>query len=661
MSSFRRQLGDFTPASNSSFTNSPLKHSLLKLSLHGANSIHLTNSNSNSNIHGIAMAALSYGSLQGGVHTAQSTRSNSASYDDHVATLNNVNPIDYKTASKHIGSPDETLKMQGGDVARYLYHQIENANRAGSGPGRKLTRSSSFSNIIDARRESTASDINVPGGFRREFLINRSLQQNKAPPNFLTRNFVEFLSIYGHFAGEDFDDEDEEDNESEVTNYEEVFDEESLLLQERRPVGLVPKKRKKIAPKGTASQVKTFFLLFKALVGSGVLFLPSAFLHGGMLFSTVTMTAFGFLTYLCYVVLIKSKKILGKSSFGELAYVTHGNPLKYSIMVSIILAQICFVATYILFTTENMILFMEGVFSISISRKNLVILQCLILIPFVLIRDLAKLSFSSLLSSVFIIVGLLIIFYFSGLQLIEHGLGPNIVQFNSKTWSMLIGVAVTAFEGIGLILPIEASMANPEKFPFVLSLSMALITVMFVAIGVIGYSSFGDNVKSIIILNLPLTNFAVQLIMLLYSIAVFLTAPLQLFPAIRIGELVLFNSRLFLTKDQQHHSEEGKLYYNSGKYNPHIKWIKNVLRSSSVIFISWVAYMNANNIDKFVSFNGCFTCIPLVYIYPPMIHLKTYETHPNQLKFLKYFDFMIIVVGITAVFYTTYQILFAIE
>lgn len=653
MSSFRRHYGDSPSASTSPF-HSSLQNSPLRHSTRPAISIHLANSYSN--LH--ATVPLSYGSNLR-IPNSDSPRSNS--YGDHVASLNNINSnsIDYNTVSKHIGSPEETLKMQGGDVARYLYHQIENANKGSFGPGKGRARSSSFNNIADARRESTASDINVPGGFRREFLINRSLQQNKTPPNFLTRNFVEFLSIYGHFAGEDFDDDDY-DEDSEGT-YDDVFDEESLLLQERRPVGSVPKKRKKAARKGTAGQVKTFFLLFKALVGSGVLFLPGAFGHGGLLFSTVILGVFGFLTYLCFLALIMSKKTLGKSSFGELAYITYGNPLKYSVMLSIILAQVCFVATYILFTSENVVQFMEGLFNISVSRANIVILQCLLLIPFALIRDLTKLSFSSLLSTFLIIIGLLIIFFFSGLELIEHGLGPGIVQFNSKTWSMLIGVAVTAFEGIGLILPIEASMAHPEKFPFVLSLSMLVITALFVSIGVVGYSSFGANVKSIIILNLPPTNLAVQLIMVLYSLAVFLTAPLQLFPAIRIGELALFNSRLFLTKDQQAYTEEGKLYQNSGKYNPHIKWMKNFLRALSVVFISWVAYMNANNIDKFVSFNGCFACIPLGYIYPPMIHLKSYKTNPNQLKLFKYFDCVIIVVGITAVFYTTYQILFAIE
>lgn len=539
-------------------------------------------------------------------------------------------------------------------MARHLYQQVENATR-NDNTGRRRTRSSSFSTYLtELRRESTAGDLNVPGAFRREFLISRSLQKNEQPRSFVANNFLEFLSIYGHFAGEDFSDDD--DTES-VDQYEEVFDEESLLLAERRP-----KQKRGAAVRqlhGTASQLKTFFLLFKALVGSGVLFLPGAFGHGGLLFSTVAMTVFGVLTYMCYVVLIQSKRTLGKSSFGELGFQTYGQPLKYSIMVSIIISQIGFVATYLMFTAENMASFLENVAHVSILKAHLVALQCVLLIPLVLIRDLTRLSFTSLISSTFIIVGLVIIFYFSGAELLHNGMGPNITQFNSKTWSMLIGVAVTSFEGIGLILPIEASMAQPEKFPFVLSLSMVVITTLFVSIGVIGYSAFGDKVKSIIILNLPQGNISVQLILVLYSVAVFLTAPLQLFPAIRILELTLFNSRLFLTKQQQSRAgEEGKLYYNSGKYQPHIKWMKNVFRTAAVFLIAGLAYANANNIDRFVSLNGCFACIPLVYIYPPMIHLKLEK---KSLRLMKTFDVVLIFVGVVAVVYTTYQILFAIE
>jgi proton-coupled amino acid transporter len=53
----------------------------------------------------------------------------------------------------------------------------------------------------------TAHDIMVPGGFRRNF-IQRAYTQPVAgdgPPTFVTRNFLHFLTLYGHFAGEDLE------------------------------------------------------------------------------------------------------------------------------------------------------------------------------------------------------------------------------------------------------------------------------------------------------------------------------------------------------------------------------------------------------------------------------------------------------------------------
>lgn len=590
---------------------------------------------------------------------------NMTSYDEQIAHIS-AN-VDYKALSKHLVSPEETLKLQGGDVARYLYQQIENSDggsvHSGSHRGHR-TRSLSFLAFqTESRRESTASNINVPGGFRREFLINKAVQANAEPPNFLTRNFVEFLSIYGHFAGEDFsDDEDADDDEN---SFEDVFDEELALLSLERRVPPPPPRRKqqKQAP-GTASTTKTFFLVFKALVGSGVLFLPRAFCNGGLLFSTVALTAFGVLTFVCYLVLIKSKNVLNRTSYGELGFKTYGRPLKVCILISIIILQIGFVSTYVIFTAENVRAFLYNVLGfLGLSTANIVVLQALLLVPLVLIRNLAKLLLVLLISLGFIVIGLLIIFYYLTLQLMAEGLGPNIVQFNPNSWSMLIGVAVTSFEGIGLILPIEAAMSQPERFPMVLGISMAAITALFVAIGVVGYSTFGENVQSIIILNLPQKELLVQLILVLYSLAVFLTGPLQLFPAIRIGESVIFNLPLFVRAPQKllakQKDNEGRLYQASGKYSSRIKWLKNIFRAFSVVFVCSVAYLNADNLDKFVSFNGCFACIPLVYIYPPLIHLKTYQVTKQdgwKDRMLKIFDYVLIVAGIVAVVYTTYQI-----
>lgn len=61
-------------------------------------------------------------------------------------------------------------------------------------------------------------------------------------------------------------------------------------------------------------------------------------------------------------------------------------------------------------------------------------------------------------------------------------------------------------EGIGVVLPIENEMAEPQKFlscPGVLNISMAIIVILYGTIGFFGYVHFGDIVKGSVTLNLP--------------------------------------------------------------------------------------------------------------------------------------------------------------
>ena len=567
-------------------------------------------------------------------------------YDEGISNISSLHSVDRRTVNRHLVKDDETMKQPGGDITRQIQQQIGSTTRV----AHMKKRSSSFSNFLtESRRQSSASDINVPGGFRREFLIHKSLKEKKNPPNFMSRNFVEFLSIYGHFAGEDMDDESSED---------EFFDEETPLIP--RDSNEPPVRKLK----ATAGLVKTSFLVFKAIVGPGILILPRAFRDGGLLFSSIVLIFFSFLTFISYFVLIKAKNILNKTSYGELGYLTHGKKLRTPILVSIIFSQIGFVATYFLFTALNLLSFFKEYLRLSgnfLSVKNLVIVQSIILLPFILVRNFAKFSIISLISSVFILAGLAVVVSYSLTKFVEKGMGHNVVNFNPRDWPLLVGVAVTAFEGIGLILPIESSMAEPQKFTRVLFFVMVFITFLFILIGALGYSTYGDDIKTIILLNLPQDDSLVQSVVFFYCLAALLSAPLQLFPVNKTLESLLFNA-LFVGKEGPKDQDNyGRLYHSSGRYSNSVKWLKNLFRTLLLCGVSIISYLNAENLDKFISFNGSFACIPLVFIYPPLIHARAIETTGQEVwktRVFQAFDYTLAVVGIAAVFYTTYQILF---
>jgi len=68
-----------------------------------------------------------------------------------------------------------------------------------------------------------------------------------------------------------------------------------------------------------------------------------------------------------------------------------------------------------------------------------------------------------------------------------------------------------------------------------------------------------------------------------------------------------------------------------------------------VVFCAMIAWIGADDLDKFVALVGSFACIPLVYIYPPLLHLKAISKTRAQ----RIADVVLIIFGIAVMGYTT--------
>lgn len=505
-----------------------------------------------------------------------------------------------------------SLQLQGGDITRQVYRWAEDADSS------RFVRSKSFS-VSRPNPEADTEDIHtirVPGGFRRDFLRRTAGSPHRgsvqgsnsgaAPvqPQLPTTSFLEFLTLYGHFAGEELEEDDEvlapdeyfsSDTWDEPDEGRESGEDAALLQGDN--AGRRKRKHKQRAPSGTTDTTGAVLLLLKSFVGTGILFLPRAFLNGGMLFSSMVLLGVSILSYYAFILLVNTRmKIEG--SFGDIGGILFGKHMRRIILGSIVLSQLGFVSAYIVFVSQNLQAFVLAVSNCKsfIDIKYLVLLQLVIFLPLSLIRDIGKLGFTALIADVFILLGLLYIYYYDASTLISNGGISDIISFNPSTWSMFIGTAIFTYEGIGLIIPIQESMKQPHRFPGVLAGVMVIITLIFLSAGALSYAAYGSKTKTVILLNLPQDDKFVNVVQLLYSLAILLSTPLQLFPAIRIME--------------------NELFTRSGKYNPYIKWKKNAFRFFLVIVCAIVAWCGADNLDKFVSLVGSFACVPLIYVYP---------------------------------------------
>ena len=525
-----------------------------------------------------------------------------------------------------IDAPDldefSSLQLQGGDTTRAVYRWAEEADAQSS---LKYKRSKSFhiSRPEPANNELDIHSIKAPGGFRRNFIWRsgaspaRNGRQNQTygsssavesggdgqHPKVLTSNFIEFLTLYGHFAGEEL--EEDEDDESEDYFSSDRFEgrdgeaepsERSALLTPKTPGG----RKRSRKPRSTQGQTTSWgaaLLLLKSFVGTGVLFLPRAFLNGGILFSSLVLVGVSLLSYYCFILLVNTRlKVDG--SFGDIGGILYGKVMRTLILTSIVLSQVGFVSAYIVFTSENLRAFIIAVSrcATNIDIKFMVLMQLIIFLPLSLIRDISKLGFTALIADAFIMLGLLYLYYFDIATLVQNGGIADVVPFNPNSWTVFIGTAIFTFEGIGLIVPIQESMRNPSNFPPVLAVVMVIITIIFTSMGFLSYAAFGSATKTVVLLNLPQENRFVNAVQFLYSLAILLSTPLQLFPAIRILE--------------------NELFTRSGKNDPFVKWQKNVFRFLIVMMCAFIGWAGAGDLDKFVALVGSFACVPLVNIYP---------------------------------------------
>lgn len=176
---------------------------------------------------------------------------------------------------------------------------------------------------------------------------------------------------------------------------------------------------------------------------------------------------------------------------------------RQTITTFLCITQVGFCCVYFLFVALNL----KEVFDHYFIILDVRIYLMLMLFPMILLNLLKNLKYLtpvSFLASILTIIGLAITFVY-----ILHDLPHTDTVDGFASWSTLplyFGTAIYAFEGIGVVLPLENNMRNPQDFigfTGVLNTSMVIVACLYTSVGFFGYLKYGKNVKGSITLNLP--------------------------------------------------------------------------------------------------------------------------------------------------------------
>ncbi|RCH79284.1 neutral amino acid transporter, partial [Rhizopus stolonifer] len=233
-------------------------------------------------------------------------------------------------------------------------------------------------------------------------------------------------------------------------------------------------------PEGTAGPGKALFMLLKSFIGTGVIFLPGSFVSGGLVVSICLMIFIGILCTFSFQILVKSQQAIG-GSYGHVANALYGKWLKYLIHFCLCLSQMGFVASYLIFISENIGLAVNTLRNGTdpFESKYYIWIVLIAIIPITWLRKINKLAPVAAVADIFIAFGLICVVYFTATQIANNGPGPNIQMANPSNFGLMIGTAVFSFEGIGMVVPIVEGMKEPQKFNRVLNIGMVICTVVF--------------------------------------------------------------------------------------------------------------------------------------------------------------------------------------
>ncbi|XP_005741286.1 proton-coupled amino acid transporter 1 [Pundamilia nyererei] len=383
----------------------------------------------------------------------------------------------------------------------------------------------------------------------------------------------------------------------------------------------------RIGGQAGTSFFQTLIHLLKGNIGTGLLGLPLAVKNAGLVLGPISLLVMGIIAVHCMKLLVMcSHHLSAKMNRPSLTYGEavqygmenvpwlrqHSQWGKRTVNLFLIITQLGFCCVYFVFLSDNIKQVVEAANATTISCQTNYTNQTQVLVPsfdsrlymlcflpaiilLVFIRNLKCLAPFSLGANVAMTASLFLIYYYSLTNISNPTDLPKVGR--AKDYPLFFGTAIFAFEGIGVVLPLENKMQRPQRFTQVLYLGMGIVTFLYISLGTIGYMCFGEHIGGSITLNLP-NCWMYQVVKLLYCFGIFITFALQFY----VPAEILIPSMVACVPDQWDTA------------------IDLLLRAVMVIFTCVLAIL-IPELDLVISLVGSVSSSFLALIFPPLLQL----------------------------------------
>lgn len=391
----------------------------------------------------------------------------------------------------------------------------------------------------------------------------------------------------------------------------------------------------------------TMIHLLKGNIGTGILAMPDAFLNAGLLVGTVGILVMGVICTHCMHMLVNCAHelcrrgkvpFLGFSQVVEQAFKTGPKSLqpfsgviRTMVNVFLVITQLGFCCVYFVFVATNL----QQVFELHSSHMDIKWYLLALLVPMILlnwVKNLKYLTPISLFAAILTTTGLTITFFYI-LQALPR---TNTVRLFApwRHLPLFFGTAIYAFEGIGIVLPLENNMETPEDFgglTGVLNTGMVIVACLYTGVGFFGYLRYGDHMKrGSITLNLPQDEILAQSVRVMLALAIFLSYGLQFYVPMNI----IWPSLKTRIRPERQRSVE-------------------IALRTALVCMTFIIALAVQNLSVVISLVGAVSSSTLALIFPPLIEIVTFwDNGLTKQMFCK--DMAIMVFGVLGFIFGTY-------
>ncbi|PAA81798.1 hypothetical protein BOX15_Mlig006917g2 [Macrostomum lignano] len=354
--------------------------------------------------------------------------------------------------------------------------------------------------------------------------------------------------------------------------------------------------------------------LLKATIGTGVLAMPGAVRHAGIVAGPIGVALIAMVSLHCTKLLIRVARRL-RAETGQqrmdydavagLAFEYGPRKLRFLARASrimlnsfMLINQLGLVAVYYLFVCENLQIFVSDVTGRQLPLIWFTSGFLLLFLPFVFLKRLRLLAPFALLANACMAIVLVCIVAFCCLDLRPVSSLPAIKGFN--TLPLFLGVVLFSYESINLVLPIENKLRNKDAMVRtcgIMDLSIYLVISMYAAVGFYGYLRYGENVKEAITYSLPSSPWYMASLKLVYSFSVFVSYGLQFY----LLAYILW-------------------YWLQPLVSARFRGAAEFSLRVAIVLFSFAVPMLVPHLDLMIALLGSLSGCTIIFIYPPMLH-----------------------------------------